>query len=96
MIYLQGSVKISTHVMTVLKRNLQAHNRILPVREFVREVKLHDPFMKIGCLDFGTKCIGTAATDETTVHFPRWNDSSKTTSKNSWIIGRLASPTSRV
>jgi hypothetical protein len=65
MIYLQGSVKISTHVMTVLKRNLQAHNRILPVREFVREVKLHDPFMKIGCLDFGTKCIGTAATDET-------------------------------
>lgn len=65
MMCLQGSVKISTHVMTMLKRNLQAHNRILPIREFVREVKLHDPFMKLGCLDFGTKCIGTAATDET-------------------------------
>ena len=65
MICFRGYVQISTRPVTVLKRNLQEHNRILPVKEFVREVKLQDPHMKLGCLDFGTKWIGTAATDET-------------------------------
>ena len=63
--FFQGLVKVSKRPSTMLRRNLQEHNRILPIKEFVREVMLHDPFMKLGCLDFGTKCIGTAATDET-------------------------------
>lgn len=63
--FFQGLVKVSKRPSTMLRRNLQEHNRILPIKEFIREVMLHDPFMKLGCLDFGTKCIGTAATDET-------------------------------
>lgn len=67
MMTLTTSVKATNSSMALrtLRRGLQEHNRILPIREFVREVKLHNPYMKLGCLDFGTKCIGTAATDET-------------------------------
>ena len=47
------------------KRMCQQQTRILPLRSFIKEVRETNKFAKIGCLDYGMKCIGLAKTDET-------------------------------
>jgi hypothetical protein len=53
------------HHLIILSRKCQQLTRILPIRAFIDEVKSLHRYTKIGCLDFGTKCIGVAMTDET-------------------------------
>lgn len=49
----------------ILSRKCQQLTRILPIRAFIGEVSSLHRYTKIGCLDFGTKCIGVAMSDET-------------------------------
>lgn len=63
MIRISGS-KVCRHLI-ILSRKCQQLTRILPIRAFIGEVTSLHRYTKIGCLDFGTKCIGVAMTDET-------------------------------
>ena len=57
------SIVIRKHM--IVQRHCQQQTRILPIKAFIAEVKSHTRFEKIGCLDYGMKCIGIATTDET-------------------------------
>lgn len=57
--------KSKANYLLILSRKCHQLTRILPIRAFIGEVQSQHPYTKIGCLDFGTKCIGIAMTDET-------------------------------
>ena len=58
-------VNVAIRRLTVGQRNCHQLTRILPIKAFIAEVKAQNRYAKIGCLDYGMKCIGVATSDET-------------------------------
>lgn len=59
------AVNVVIRRLIIGQRNCHQQTRILPIKAFIAEVKAQNKYARIGCLDYGMKCIGVATTDET-------------------------------